>query len=347
MIAVSFISCDENDDVTAAQPATSTNSIFANFSFINALADGGGLSLTVNGIQGFSANAGAGQNGYTQVPIQTGFSGANAIANTAIRALANSGSIGGVLGSNPLIYRAGNTNINNLVASANAFYTVIAMDSLNRPIPQRLFSINPATGALAAATTWYNRANGTQISNDDYLKLSAADRARCVSLGTIPAGITDPGGPRFLLMTDVYLPFPANNVTQSQIRFVNAVPNAYSIPSETRISARLRPTSGSNITLGTNTEYALSVPGSFSPSVGSRSSVPAASAFALQTTVAGGVPTNYTLELSTNGFTGANPVAFSLPSQTFQVGKIYTVVARGVVGKSGNSALSAIVVLHN
>jgi hypothetical protein len=341
-----FVSCDENDDVTAAQPAASGNSITANFAFINALADGGALNLNANGVLVFSANLGAGQTGYTQVPIQTGFAanGTTAVANTAIRALAPSGSIGGILGLNPIVFRATSTSVNNLVASSNANYTVVAMDSLSRPIPQRLFSLNTVTGALAANTTWYNRSNGTQISNDDYLKLSVGDRNRCVSLGTIPAGVTDPGGPRFLLLTDSYLTFPANNTTQSQIRFINAIPNSYNLPTETRVSARLRPTAGVNISLGSNVEYTLGVAGGHSPSVGSRSTTVS---FVLQTTVPGGTPTDYVLELSTNGFTGATPVVFSLPAQTFAAGKIYTVVARGVVGKTGSSAISAIVVQHN
>jgi hypothetical protein len=354
--ALTFSGCDEND-VNTPSPATSGNNITANFAFINAVADGGSLSLLVNGVSGPALDIASGQNGYTPVGIQTGFATTttNLIANTAIRAVSTSGTIGGALGSNPIIYRGGNTNANNLVAAANALYTVIALDSINRPRPLRTLSvIDPVTNALAADITYYNRANGTQISNDQFRALpTQAERDRCVSLGIIPSGTTDPGGPRFLLLTDTYPTFAAGNSTQSGIRFINAVPNSYDLPTETRIFARLNAGGSQIITLTpivttppppTNVpaEYIMSVRGGFSPSAGSRTTtVP----FTLQSTAIAGSATVYTLELSTNS--NFATIAYSLSNQTFAVGKVYTIVARGIVGKTGSSGLSAIVVQHN
>lgn len=357
IMVVALSSCDQNDDVNNPKPATSGNDIKANFLGINAIADGGAIDFYVNGtkVLGYDAATPNTQSGYSGVQIQTGFSGTNAIANTSIRAKATSGSIGGILGANDIIFRAPGTQattfgtgINNLIASANANYTLILADSLNRPIPQRLFSINPATNVLAADLTYYNRANGKQISNDDYKALGTTNpsaQARCVSLGVINAGTTDPGGPRFVLLTDAFLTFPANNTTQSQIRFVNAVPNAVLTPApinvNTRISARLKPAAGSNISLASNAEYVLSTAAGFSPSMGPRATtVP----FVLQNTAVAGTATVYTLELSTDSFA---TILFSLPNLTFNVGKIYTIVAKGNVGKTGNAALNAVVAQHN
>jgi hypothetical protein len=339
------ISCDENNDVNTPKPATTANDIKANFLGINAVADGPALNFFVNGVQVSASDAGTSVAGYTAVPIQTGFTATGgALANTAIRAKAASGSIGGLLGSNDLIYRAGNTSINNLVASANALYTVIALDSIRRPVPLRTFSLNTVTNALAADVTYYNRASGTQISNDAFKALPIADQARCVSLGTIPAGTTDAGGPRYLLLTDTYPTFSGNNLTQSGVRVVNAIPNSYATPVNTRISVRLRPASGANVALGTNLEYALSVPGGFSPSVGSRATT---SAFSLQTTATSSGPGNstpivYTLEASTDGFA---TIVASVANVQLQANKVYTIVAKGIIGKP--ATLGLIVVQHN
>ncbi len=366
-MVLSLISCDDNDgvrpaDVTVANPA----SYAANFLFINAVPDGPSLDLIVNAVKtGSSVASGQGQAGYTSVPLTS----AGFFQNTSVRARGASGPIGGRLGSNDAVYRAGNTSTNNLSAANGARYTFIALDSINRPAPLRTLSLNPVTNTLAADVTYYNRANGQQISLDQWKALpNDAARNNTVPLGAlgtlglpntpIPTGITDPGGVRFLLITDTYPTFTSPNTTQSAIRFVNAVPNAYVLPVNTRISARLRPAAGATITLGTNTEYIMGLGGvtttagnGFNPSVGSRALTATSSAiapgfpFPLQTTASDPATLfSYTLELSTDGFT---TVAFSLPNQTFSVGKIYTIVAEGIVGKTGPTGLSAVVVQHN
>ena len=353
-IAISFFSCDDNDGIRAANttavPAPTSST--ANFLLINAVADGGSLDFYVNGLKtGASVDLASGQTGYATVPITT----PGILANTSLRAKATAGTIGGKLGSNDAIFRATSTGTGNLIAAPNGRYTLIALDSISRPAPLRTFSLN-TLNVLVADLTYYNRANGQQISKDAFnlLPVGPTGKDNAVSLGTIPAGISDPGGVRFLLLTDAadataattLFTFPANNTTQSKIRFINAVPNAYSLPVNTRISARLKPAAGANITLGTNAEYSMSVIGGFNPSVGSRATT---SAFTLQTTTVGLVePTdliNYTLELSTDNFVN---IAYASPNPvTFKVGKVYTIVARGIAGKTGSKGLSVAIAQHN
>ncbi len=354
-VAISFFSCDENDGIRAANTTavpTPTSST-ADFLMVNAVADGGSLDFYVNGLKtGASVDLASGQTGYATLPITT----PGILANTSLRAKATAGTIGGKLGSNDAIYRATSTGTGNLVAAPNGRYTLIALDSISRPAPLRTFSLN-ALSVLVADLTYYNRANGQQISKDAFnlLPVGPTGKDNAVSLGTIPAGISDPGGVRFLLLTDAadaaaattLFTFPANNTTQSKIRFINAVPNAYSLPVNTRISARLKPAAGATITLGTNAEYTMmSVSGVFTPSVGSRATT---SAFTLQTTTVGLIdPTDlisYTLELSTDGFA---TIAYATPNPvTFKVGKVYTIVARGIAGKTGSKGLSVAIAQHN
>jgi hypothetical protein len=343
-IALSFISCDENDGIRAANttaPASTTNT--GNFLFINATADGSPLNLFVNGVTaGGSVDLGKGQTLYTNIPLFTSgvTSTGTALANTSIRAKASSGGkIGGPLGSNDLIYRAGNTNVNNFLAANNGRYTLIALDSINRPAPVRTFSLNTITKALAADVTYYNQASGKQISNDQFKALTVGEQAKCVSLGTIPTGITDPGGVRFYLLTDTY-PSDATIATavtnnQSFIRFVHGAPNAPAV------WVRLTPTAtGSAIPIVSNVQYVMSVAGGFTPSVGSR----AASA-GFTTTATGAAGNSYTVEVSTDVNFAA--IVVTVPNVTFVPGKIYTIVARGIVGKTGIATLGTAIAQHN
>jgi hypothetical protein len=336
-MSLAMFSCDPNDGIVEANisvvnPATYS----ANFFFINASVDGPSLDFFVNGVnQGSAPLASAISGGYKNVPITT--PGLNNIANTSIRAKATSGTIGGLIGSNDLLFRATNTGIGNLVAVPNARYTFIAVDELNRPVPQRTFSINTITNALAADITYYNRATKAQITNDAYKALSAADQANFVSIGTVPAGTTDPGGIRYYALTDTY-PTDANIAAAvtgnlSFVRFVHASANAPGV------FVRLVPTAGSNVNLVTTAATNVMAVSNFNPSVGSRS---ATVAFA----TTGNVPSNtYTVEIHTNATFTA--LAASAPNVTFAAGKIYTLVARGLVGGTGASALGICVGQHN
>jgi hypothetical protein len=339
-MSISLFSCDENDgirkaDTTVANPTTST----ANFFFVNATTDGPSLDFFVNGLNQGTATVGSGlSGGYKNVPITT--PGLNNIANTSIRSKATTGTIGGRLGSNDLLFRASNTGFGNLVAVPNARYTFIAVDELDRPQPLRTFSLNTVTNALAADITYYNRVTRQQISNDAFKALAPTEQANFVSIGTIPAGVSDPGGVRYYAITDTYPTdaaiAAAVTANQSFIRFVHASPNAPGV------FVRLVGSSTINLVSGTAATNVMSVAGGFSPSAGSRTATVAwGSAVAT-----GASPNNtYTVEVHTNSTFTA--LALSVPNVTFTAGKVYTIVARGLVGGTGTSALGAAVGVHN
>ncbi|MFM9840479.1 MAG: hypothetical protein ACKVOQ_19585 [Cyclobacteriaceae bacterium] len=341
IIAASFLSCDENDGITvantAAVPTPTANS--ANFFMINATVDGPALDFYVNGVSLGSSILGSGlASGYKNVAITT--PGLNAIANTSIRSKAASGStIGGLLGSSDLIFRATNTGIGNLVAAPNTRYTFIALDELDRPVPLRTFSLNSVTKALAADITYYNRITKGQISNDAYKALSVADQANFVSIGTVPAGVSDPGGLRYYAITDTYPTdaaiAAAITTNQSFIRFVHASPNAPGV--------FVRLVGPTTINLVTSAALnVMSVAGGFTPpTVGSRTA-----SLAWPAAVAtGAATTSYTVEVHTNATFTA--LALSVPSVSFAPGKVYTIVARGLVGGTGSSALGVAIGQHN
>jgi len=345
-MSVSLFSCDENDGIREANTTVANaTSNTASFLLINATPDSPSLDLIVNGLKvGATVDLAKGQTGYVPVPITTPGTivGQN---NTSVRARATSGSIGGVLRANDLIFRAAvgttpaSVSIGNLAATRNSRYTFIAVDSINRPAPVRLFSINTVTNALAADLTYYNRANGQQISNDQFKALLPAQQANCVSIGTVPASNTDPGGIRFYALTDTY---PADaaisaavTANQSFIRVVHASPNAPAVWVQLT-------SAGAPITLALNIQNVMSVGGGFSPSVGSR----AAGAVGFGTAIATGPASNiYNIEVHTNATFTA--LALSVPGVSFTPGKIYTIVARGIVGKTGSKGLGAVVIQHN
>lgn len=345
-MSISLFSCDENDgigkaDTTVANPSTNS----ANFFFVNATTDGPSLDFFVNGLSQGTAALGSGlSGGYKNVSITT--PGLNNIPNTSIRAKATNGIIGGLLGANDLIFRSQGTGLNgtgiaNLIAVPNARYTFIAVDELDRPQPLRTFSKNLVTNALAADITYYNRLNRKQISNDDFKNpeiTPPSEQANFVSIGTIPTGISDPGGVRYYAITDTYPTdaaiAAAVTANQSFIRFVHASPNAPGV--------FVRLVGPATIPLVTTAATnVMSVAGGFNPSAGSRTATlgwPAA--------VATGVASNsYTVEVHTNSTFTA--LALSVPNVTFVPGKIYTIVARGLVGGTGASALGAAVGVHN
>ena len=322
-----FLGCEEPENATPA-PVTTPITLSSNVIFVNASLEANSLDLYVNGLKvGESVASGGTQATYTSVPLTTNFYGGGSTtagANTSIRAKATSGTIGGALNSSDLIYRAGNTNSNNLVASNGARYTFIALDSADRPKPIRTLNADNF-----ADTTFFNPLTGAYISRVEKAALPSAQRAKVVAIGTVPLGSTDPGGIRFLLLTETYLTFGVGNTTQSQIRFLNFSPNGGSL------FVRLKPTAGANITSAA-LPYILSFPG-HSPSVGSRTTT---SAFALQTTVSG-TPIDYNIEVSTeNTFTTG--VVYTSPTVTFLANKIYTVYVKGFKG-----AITAGVVTHN
>lgn len=349
---VLLVGCEEADEYTPV-PNTTASNLSANFTFINAVPGVPSLDLLVNNVKA-GASATLGQTSrlaYTSMPITTN----NIGANTNIRARGTSNPIGGILGSGDLIFRAGNNNTNNMQANAGARYTFIAVDSISRPRPLRTLN-----AGNFGDTTFFNRVTGQQISTVQRNALTPAEKQRLVPLGIIPLGITDPGGPRFVLLTDALITPGAN---QAAFRFVNAIPNAInpvargmSVPSNmvTGLTARLVPSPGTTVEIqATSLNYvmALSTGGNgatanFSPSVGSRSFT---LAFANRTIAAAGVPITYTLEIVTALGSGgtAGTVIASLPNQTFEIGRSYTIVASGIIGGTGDLAPRVSIVRHD
>jgi hypothetical protein len=192
-----------------------------------------------------------------------------------LRAKAASGTIGGVLGSADILFRAGTTNQNNFTAAPNTSYTFFVTDSLNRARP-------------------------TTIGN------------------------TDPGGPRFLNVTD-NLAAPATG--NAHIRFFHLSSNAPAVWVNV-----LRAGSTTPVASFANRAFRAVSTGSGATLVN----------FANFTPIAAGT---YNVEVRTGSATG--PVALTVQGVALADGKIYTLYARGLVRGAGANALGAGVILHN
>lgn len=372
-MTAALLGCSD-PEVPTPDTSNQTSAPFtAKFTFANATVDGGSLDLYVNGIKvGASSTPGVGNNGYAEIGIpSSGFAG-TATANTSIRAKATSGSIGGKLGTNDLIYRSANNGTNNFVAITGMTYTVFAMDSINRPIPLRKMKwvASGSNKIQVADVTYFNPHTKEQISlskRDSIIAGTAVptpvanEAANLLTIGLVPLGITDPGGLRFYVVQDAFLSataLPPATTTDAGIRFVNLVANANNISAPPTsngaqggkaVWARLTPvTTGSTISLATQTTHVANQ-GNFNPTVGSRTvtttppAVPAAN-FTVRSIAIAGVPNQYNLEVSLDNF---STIAYTSPAPlTFTPGKHYTVFVRGVGGGVGPKAISHGVIEH-
>jgi hypothetical protein len=332
----SFIGC-QDPEIPDAVPATTTSTLSANFRLVNASPDAPAVDLYINNNKiGTSAAFATGHASYTNVPVtNNGVTG-----NTAIRVKAATGTIGGTLGSNDIIFRATNIGVGNFQAidQANvngANYSVFIVDTVKREVPIRTLN-----EIKFPDVTYYNTLNGKQISTADYNLL--VNKSVAVPIGLVPGGTTDAGGPRFWISQDIFRAPAQFTSSNAEIRFLNIVPNA------TAVWARLVRTAGSgsaSISLATSASYFMSVASGFTPSVGSRS---VTSAFTLQTiadALTPFTPNTYTLEIATNA--GFTPVVASVPGVSFTVGKAYTIYAAGLWGKSDSKKITACVIQHN
>ena len=318
----------------------------ANFIFVNASPDAPTLSFFINNTKvGTDAGSDANyaQAAYTPISITSSGLAGTVTANTNIRAKAAAGAIGGVLASSDLTYRAGNNNTNNFVAINGNSYSVFAIDSINRPAPLRTLN-----SGNFGDITYYNPVNGKQLSVVERAALSDPEKANLVTIGTVPLGSSDPGGPRFYVVQDAF-PVITTPATQAGIRFVNAVSNANGTPSGPSLFARLKPTAGSPTSLTASGTTHVANSASLNPSVGSRTATTtppavASANFTVQTIAAAGVPINYTLEVSTVSTYAT--LAYSAPI-SFAPGKNYTVFVRGLVGKTGSKKISHGIITHN
>jgi hypothetical protein len=361
VFAVIISSCEDVELPTANAKTGSTTSPTANFLFVNASPDAPSLNLIINNSKvGTGVIFPKGQTTYSNVAITAN----GGFQNTDISSVGSSGPIGGILGSNPLVYRNGNTNQNNLQAINGGSYTIFVVDTINRPAPVRK---NNALGI--GDTTFYRISNGTQISRVDRAALAnASDRAlfptgttfpfgSLVPLGTVPLGSTDVGGPRLYVAQDILPTFTSANSLQAAIRFVNVSPNS------PPLWVRLKPAPGTDIFLAGSATSTTNGVGNFmsfaaftsgnnntvTPSVGSRTALVTNlnPTFTFQTIATAGPPITsivYTLEVSfTNTFAS---VFYSAPV-SFTAGKIYTVYAYGLIGKTDDKKFGVDFITHN
>ena len=339
-----FFGCSD-PELPEPNLGNSATNFSANFIFVNASPDAPALSFFINNTKvGTDAGSDANyaQAAYTPISITSSGLAGTVTANTNIRAKAASGAIGGVLASRDLTYRAGNNNTNNFVAINGNSYSVFAIDSINRPAPLRTLN-----SGNFGDITYYNPVNGKQLSVVERALLSDPEKANLVTIGTVPLGNSDPGGPRFYLVQDVF-PAITTPATQAGIRFVNAVTNANNTPSGPSLFARLKPAAGATISISSGTTHVVNS-ASLNPSVGSRTvtttppTVPTAN-FTVQPIAVAGVPISYTLEVSTVSTYAT--IAYSAPVR-FTPGKMYTVFVRGLVGKTGSKKISHGIIAHN
>lgn len=347
----------------------------ANFSFANATADAPSLDFYVNGVKLGTAIGGVGSSAPTTIQIATPGTAGGVTANTAIRAKATTGTIGGLLGSNDLIFRA-TANGTGIFAAANlATYTVIAIDSIARPLPKRL---NRFTATIAFSDlTYFNPnvlPNGEIISASRRDSLNPANCPACinwdgaaqtpstatefanlVAYGTgtslIPLGLTDVGGVRFYVATDAPLTFTAGTVvTNAGIRLVNAVSNANNITAVANANGSfggpplfVRLNGGTPINLNNmgapnaTNAFVGGVAGGFNPSAGSRTA--GGVAFTTQAIAVAAVPNVYTLQVATDA--AFTDIVYSAANVTFVPGKNYTVFIKGKV-KTRTGVLSGV-----
>ena len=364
-ILAAMFAC-EDPDLPKPVPAEDASKYYAKFLFINATPDAPALDLYINNNKsGDAVAAGVAQDEYDSVGITS-----NAvIANTNIRTKAATGTIGGVLGSNDLIYRAGNNNSNNFTAGNGLSYTVLAVDSINRPAPVRTFRIDAATGLPFGDVTYYSsRASFTApkkvgggdttivltIGSNNSIDLinvvrkynSNALPSFIVPIGVVPLGSSDVGGIRYYVLRDFFAAFAnaTDSTTKAGFRAINASPSAGALT----IRLKFVSGTGANIALnGAGASYALSNAGGFTPSVGSNTPNVTAANFTLQTIAPAGVPNVYDVEVLD---AGANVVA-SKTNVTFggnaNRASNYSIVVSGLVGGTGAKALKITVVEHN
>ncbi|MFN4147606.1 MAG: DUF4397 domain-containing protein [Runella sp.] len=263
-MATTLVGCQDTEYPTPT-PATSPSTLSARVLFVNAAPGVAPLNFFVSNVPAGTNVAFGNSTTYNTTPV----------GPIQLRARAASGSIGGVLGSADVLFRAGATNQNNFVIGANTNHTFFVTDTLGRPRPTTI-------------------------------------------------GATDPGGPRFLNVTDNLAAPAAGN---THIRFFHLAPNAPAVWVNV-----LREGNATPVASFANRAFRAISTGSGATLVN----------FANFTPIAAGT---YNIEVRTGSATG--PVALSVPRVALENGKIYTLFARGLVRGTGANALGAGIVLHN
>jgi hypothetical protein len=321
-IIAGFSSCKGPFDQDPNLTTNGTPSAYtANFVFVNAVPDdASGLDLYINNLKvGASVPSDSAQSISTNVPITSN----GVFANTGIRAKATTATIGGVLGSSDLIFRSTSTSSNNFQASNAGYYTLIAVDTVNRPLPVRTLDAgnfgnttyysaqSSFTGkGLTGQDTTINLTIGSNNSIVLYNLVKKANNnvapSFLIPIGIIPLGSSDPGGSRFLLYSDA-IPTPITS-GKFAARFVNASPDAGAIT-----------VTVNGTTLAGQLTYPMTQ-ANFNPSVGSRS---ATLAFTNNFAAAG----SYSVVVKAGTTTITKKVAFADQG-------VYTIVLTGRLAKN-------------
>jgi len=329
-LATSMLMCTvacQDVDLSTPDLSTTATSSHANFLMVNASTDAPSLDLYVNNVKtGSSISTGSTQSEYTNALITSN----GVLANTNLRAKASSGTIGGVLDKSDLIFRAANNSTNNFQAADSAYYTLIVLDSITRPKPLRTLnasnfgdityysSVSEFTAPKIASsgdTTITLTSNNSIVTYNLVKKYNGGVAPSFLSaIGTVPLGSTDPGGLRFLVITDqLPLPsttrFPKPAAGKCAVRFIHASPNT-----EDNVIVKVGGTSITNS--GSVRSFPMKYP-TFSPSVGSRS----VTLSNYQTLSSG------TMDITVTG-TGATTLATQL-GYVFDDKGVYTIVMSG------------------
>jgi len=131
-LMTTLVGCQDTEYPTPS-PATSPSTLVARVMFVNATPSSPLLNFFVSNIPA-GTNVAFGTNStYNTTPV----------GPIQLRAKAASGTIGGVLGSADILFRAGTTNQNNFTAAANTNYTFFVTDSLNRTRPTTIGNTDP------------------------------------------------------------------------------------------------------------------------------------------------------------------------------------------------------------
>jgi hypothetical protein len=368
-IIACFSTCKQPFDADPV-PATSASSYSTKFLFVNTSFGAPSLDLHVNNlVTGASAatDTTSNQSAYTTVKITYNA----ALSNTNINATATSGTIGGVLGSNNLLFRSTNNGVGNFTAldlagytgtGTYAGYTIFAVDSINRPIPVRTlnsgnfgdvtyystkssFTAKSVVDGVTDTTIQLNMASNNSVTIANLCKKYNGNSlpSFLVPIGVVPLGSSDPGGVRFYLTQDVFPVYSATDLTtKAGFRFVDTSPTAAASVTKTTYTASLyvRLFGAPNLTISSGSTYVMHN-ANLNPSVGSRTVTAAAPNFTLQTLSASG---SYTIQVSTSA-TYATIAASQ--TYTFVTGKNYTIYTKGLVNGTGNSRLRIGVIQHN
>ncbi len=318
-------------------PNSNSSNLSSKFLFVNASPDAPALDFYVNNIKTESGLKLGAASSYATIPMTMN----SVTSNTNFHVKADSGVIGGLLGSNDLIFRAGTTNVNNFQAVSGGYYTVIVVDTIKRPKPLRTSNkagfgdityYAPATSvhgkSLANVDTViqlspdfnnslvdYNFCLSRQVSPSFFVALGTTN-ANGAPGNPVPFGCTDPGGPRFVIISD-YLPSPATSPVwptptagKFAARFINVSPDAGT--ASCKINAA---------TVGGQTTNPMLASAAFTVAVGSRNGVTVN--FSNDVTTAGSYTADVTVGASTYS---SAPFAFASKGS-------YTVILSGSKAK--------------